>query len=106
MKIRGFSGVFNSTKLRERVIDLLAHWGVKALIALDPEGRHVVGGVDGLAGGDPTRITRVAVRFSKPVFPGQELTTKYWKVSDGTYGFETYNPDGQAVIKNAEIDIA
>jgi acyl dehydratase len=64
------------------------------------------GAVDALAGGDPTKVKRVRVRFSKPVFPGQELTTKYWKVSDGTYGFETYNPDGQAVIKNAEIDIA
>ena len=68
------------------------------------------GAVDGLAGGDPTRIKRVAVRFSKPVFPGQELTTRFWEESsgDGTtiYGFETYNPDGDAVIKNASVEIA
>ena len=64
------------------------------------------GAVDALAGGDPTKVKRVRVRFSKPVFPGQELTTRYWKESDGVYGFETYNPDGQAVIKNAEIEIA
>jgi acyl dehydratase len=55
-------------------------------------------------------VTRVACRFSKPVFPGQELTTKVWKESESggttTYGFETYNPDGAAVIKNATIDIA
>jgi acyl dehydratase len=66
--------------------------------------------VNGLAGGDPTRIKRVGVRLSKPVLPGQELTTKLWELSeeDGvkTYGFETYNPDGAAVIKNGEVDIA
>jgi acyl dehydratase len=68
------------------------------------------GAVDGLAGGDPTRVRRVRVRFSKPVFPGQELTTRFWKLSDADgsalYGFETYNPDGVAVIKNAEVEIA
>ncbi|MGH2747765.1 MAG: MaoC/PaaZ C-terminal domain-containing protein [Actinomycetota bacterium] len=68
------------------------------------------GAVDGLAGGDPTRIRRVAVRFSKPVLPGQELTTRFYKESESggltTYGFETYNPDGAAVIKNGVVEIA
>jgi acyl dehydratase len=67
------------------------------------------GAVDGLAGGDPTRVKRVAVRFSKPVLPGQELTTRFWKEGPSgdvtTYGFETYNPDGQAVIKNGQVDV-
>lgn len=66
--------------------------------------------VDGLAGGDPTRLRRVGVRFSKPVLPGQELTTRLWKESEGagttTYGFETYNPDGVAVVKNGIVEIA
>ena len=67
----------------------------------------VKGAVDGLAGGDPTRMKRVSVRFSKPVFPGQELTTRFYKgESEGTYSFETYNPDGVAVIKNGEVEIA
>ena len=69
----------------------------------------VKGAVNGLAGGDPTRIRRVGVRFSKPVFPGQELTTRFWRESEGggvsTYGFETYNPDGAAVIKNGIVEI-
>jgi acyl dehydratase len=64
------------------------------------------GAVDALAGGDPLKVKRVRVRFSKPVFPGQELTTKFWKESDGLFGFETYNPDGQAVIKNAQVEIS
>ena len=68
------------------------------------------GAVDGLAEGDPTRIKRVAVRFSKPVLPGQELTTHFWEAEgegdNKTYGFETYNPDGQAVIKNGVVEVA
>ncbi len=67
------------------------------------------GAVNGLAGGDPTRIARVGVRLSKPVLPGQELTTRFWKESEGggltTYGFETYNPDGLAVIKNGIVEV-
>lgn len=70
----------------------------------------VKGAVDEFAGGDPSRVKRVAVRFSKPVFPGQELTTKFWKEGTGAgttiYGFETYNPEGAAAIKNATIEIA
>ena len=66
--------------------------------------------VNGLAGGDPTRIKRVGVRLSKPVLPGQELTTRLWQEEAGgdaaTYGFETYNPDGAAVIKAGVVEIA
>lgn len=66
--------------------------------------------VNGVAGGDPTRIKRVGVRLSKPVLPGQELTTKLWKEADGdavtTYGFETYNGDGVAVIKQGVVEVA
>lgn len=67
------------------------------------------GAVDGLAGGDPTRIKRVSVRLSKPVLPGQELTTRFWAEGEtgGTqsYSFETYNPEGEAVIKAGRVEI-
>jgi acyl dehydratase len=66
--------------------------------------------VNGVAGGDPTRVKRVAVRLSKPVLPGQELTTRLWEEESGAgttvYGFETYNPDGAAVIKAGVVEIA
>ena len=62
--------------------------------------------VNGLAGGDPTKVKRIAVRFSRPVLPGQELTTKLWATGDGTYGFETYNPKGSAVIKAGVVEVA
>jgi acyl dehydratase len=67
------------------------------------------GAVDGLAGGDPSRIARVGVRLSKPVLPGQELTTRFWTETEAggvaTYGFETYNPDRVAVIKNGIVEV-
>jgi acyl dehydratase len=46
-----------------------------------------------LADSDVNRLKRFAVRFSKPVLPGDNLETRIWKVgsSDGTtsYAFET-----------------
>ena len=67
------------------------------------------GAVDGLAGGDPERVRRVAVRFSRPVIPGQELTTRFWRAPSGgevtSYTFETYNPENKAVIKGGVVEI-
>lgn len=63
-----------------------------------------------LAGGDTARLKRLAVRFSRPVLPGQEITTTFWKVgeSDGvtSYGFETRNDAGDVVIKDGLAEIA
>jgi acyl dehydratase len=58
--------------------------------------------VDGLCGGDPARLRRIRVRFSRPVFPGETLTTRGWLETSGAdadvYGFETLNGRGNAVI--------
>jgi acyl dehydratase len=62
--------------------------------------------VNGLAGGDPTRVRRVAVRFSRPVIPGQELTTVLWETGANTYGLETLNPKGAAVIKGGVVELS
>ena len=67
------------------------------------------GAVQDLAGGDPTRLRRLAVRFSKPVLPGQTITTRFWNAGerDGrtVYAFETTNADGEAVIKDGVAEI-
>ncbi len=69
----------------------------------------VKGAVNGLANGDPTRIRRCSVRFSRPVLLGQELTTRFWEQRPAgdsvTYGFETYNTRGSAVIKNGIVQV-
>ncbi|HVE76272.1 MAG TPA: MaoC/PaaZ C-terminal domain-containing protein [Actinomycetota bacterium] len=65
--------------------------------------------LDSTADGDPARLYRIKVRFSRPVFPGQMITTRVWKeVGESglqTYGFETFNPAGQAVIKSGLAEV-
>ncbi|MDX6525859.1 MAG: hypothetical protein QOI43_1370 [Gaiellales bacterium] len=42
-----------------------------------------------VGGGDVGRLRRLAVRFAKPVLPGQDIRTRVWSAGGGTYGFET-----------------
>jgi acyl dehydratase len=60
--------------------------------------------------GDPSRLKRLAVRFSRPVLPGQTITTTFWRSgeSDGNavFGFETRNGDGEVVIKDGLVEVA
>lgn len=66
-----------------------------------------------LAGSDVNRLKRFAVRFAKPVLPGDDLETRIWSVGSGgttsgttSYAFETARgddfviTDGLAVIAN------
>lgn len=49
-----------------------------------------------LGGGDATKVTAVASRFTSPVFPGETLTTSIWRTEPGHAVFRTEaaNPDG------------
>lgn len=62
-----------------------------------------------VAGGDPARLARLAVRFSKPVLPGQRITTRIWAVGAGevgaAYAFSTANPDGDPVVKDGLAEV-
>ncbi len=66
--------------------------------------------VEELAGGDSSRLRRLAVRFSRPVLPGQTITTRVWSLGDEggcqAYGFETLNADGDVVIKDGRAEIS
>lgn len=53
--------------------------------------------VDALAGGDPTRVSALRVRFTDMVIPGSDLQTTAWS-SDGGFVFETTRPDGVVVM--------
>lgn len=66
--------------------------------------------VDSVCDGATERLKRLAVRFSKPVLPGQDITTRIWKAGerDGrtVYAFETTNPDGDLVIKDGLAEVS
>ncbi|MBW2416812.1 MAG: MaoC family dehydratase N-terminal domain-containing protein [Deltaproteobacteria bacterium] len=59
--------------------------------------------IEGVAGGMPERLKRLAVRFALPVIPGETITTRIWPARDGAegaYAFETRDPRGQLVISD------
>lgn len=62
--------------------------------------------VDGLLGGDPTRLRRLKVRFAQVVYPFDVLTTRIWpgEVS-GSYIFDTVKQDGTAALTNGIAEI-
>ena len=69
--------------------------------------------IDHLCDHEPRRLKRLRVRFSRPVFPGQDITTAVWQDPQqadnaglSMYTYETYNPDGKAVIKDGVAEIA
>jgi acyl dehydratase len=66
--------------------------------------------VDTLCDGDPMRLKRLAVRFSRPVLPGDTITTRAWPAGDRdgrrVFSYETTNPDGLAVIRDGLAEVA
>ncbi|HSX66873.1 MaoC/PaaZ C-terminal domain-containing protein [Nocardioides sp.] len=68
--------------------------------------------LDSFVDGDVTKLKRFAVRFAKPVLPGQDITTRFWSLpadvsgGDRAVGFETsvgddlVIRDGLAVFTN------
>jgi acyl dehydratase len=63
--------------------------------------------IEKLCADDPTRLKRLRVRFSRPVLPGQTITTKIWPNPDRkTFTFETYNQNNQPVIKDGLVEIS
>jgi acyl dehydratase len=68
------------------------------------------GAIQTLADGDSSRLKRFAVRFSRPVLPGQEITTTFWAAGEANgnqvFGFETRNGDGDVVIKDGRAEVS
>ncbi|SFP68720.1 Acyl dehydratase [Amycolatopsis arida] len=62
-----------------------------------------------VAGSDVRRLRRLAVRFARPVLPGQDITTRIWKsdVDDGAtrYAYET-TVDDDVVVKDGLAVVA
>ena len=61
------------------------------------------------AGGDPSRITRVAVRFSRYAYPGNDIDVSVYDAGptpDGghAYAFEAAS-EGEVVLRNGLIEV-
>ena len=69
-----------------------------------------VAAIETFTADDPTRLRRLAVRFSKVAFPEQTITTRLWAAgeSDGraAYAYETTSDSGDVVIKDGWAEIA
>jgi NAD(P)-dependent dehydrogenase (short-subunit alcohol dehydrogenase family)/putative sterol carrier protein/acyl dehydratase len=62
--------------------------------------------VSQVAGGDPARLSRLSVRFSKPVLMGDVLTTEGWPLDEeGAYGFRVVNQEGVEVIQAGRAEV-
>jgi acyl dehydratase len=55
---------------------------------------------------DPGAVRRLAVRFSAPLFPGDSLTTRIWRLDGAdTFGFEAFDGDGGAVLRDGRAEL-
>ena len=50
-----------------------------------------------LCGSDPERFVSMAARFSKPVYPGEELTVSMWVSGEGSALFRSSTPAGVVI---------
>ena len=50
-----------------------------------------------LCGSDPERFQMMAARFSKPVFPGEDLTVNIWVTGEGSAVFRTSTTGGVVI---------
>ena len=58
-----------------------------------------------VGGSDAARLRRLAVRFAKPVLPGQDIRTRVWDAGGGTYAFETVVGD-TVVLRDGLAELA
>ncbi|MGI9020940.1 MAG: MaoC/PaaZ C-terminal domain-containing protein [Solirubrobacterales bacterium] len=69
-----------------------------------------VAAIESFCADDPSRLKRLAVRFSKIAFPEQTVTTRLWEAGErdgrGAYAFETTSDSGDLVIKDGLAEIA
>lgn len=56
-------------------------------------------------GGDPMKVARLAVRFSKPVLMGDELTIDVRGPAEGTLAIAVTNQNGDAVLKAGRAEL-
>jgi acyl dehydratase len=61
--------------------------------------------VDAVADGDPARLRRLAVRFYRPVFPGNDLVTSVFAAGPDVFAFEVSSA-GKVVVRDGRAELA
>ena len=66
--------------------------------------------VEACCDGDPTRLARLAVRFSKPGLPDRDISTSIWSVNEpingsAAFAFETEMEGGDLIIKDGLAEV-
>jgi acyl dehydratase len=65
--------------------------------------------IETVCGNVPRRLRRLAVRFARPVLPGQTITTHVWPAGEragrALHAFETLNPDAKAVLLDGLAEV-
>ncbi len=54
---------------------------------------------------DPAAVERLAVRFSRPMAPGDALTTRVRRPREGAVGFDAVNGAGEVVLKDGLAEL-
>lgn len=61
----------------------------------------------GVCGNDPSRLTRMDVRFSTPVYPGETIVTEIWREGEGRAAFRSTAAErGVVVLNNGYVEFA
>ena len=107
-RYRDASGDHNPIHLDEAVARSVGLPGIIAhgLCTMAMTSQSVLAAV---AGGDPSRLKRLAVRFSRPVFPGSDVVTTIYDVGEANgrrvYAYESHS-DGELVISHGRAEVA
>ena len=66
--------------------------------------------IDNLCDGEPTRLKRLRARFSRPVRPGETITTRVWPEGERegrrVFAYETGANGGQSVIRGGIAEVS
>jgi acyl dehydratase len=63
--------------------------------------------LDAVCGNDPSKLRKMQVRFSAPVFPGETIVTEFWKEPGGVVSFRAeVKQRDLVVINNGRAEVA
>ena len=63
--------------------------------------------LDAVCGNDPSKLRKMQVRFSAPVFPGETIVTEFWREAGGVVSFRAKVKERDlVVINNGRAEVA